>query len=256
MLAVVFVGSSCTGERAPGDAKDAQSCVPLTRHPSSCRVSSAEKTLKGETEMEEEHAAHMADMQRQLDAERESSAALVDSAIAGVESSYGKIESDDEWPGAGRWTPPDEPVKTDVFEWPAPPGMKDDALNLFARAPRAQWQQMLLQRGLTGGMQRHVARTRLPVLLTAPTHTYMLAAHEPSDTEAEDDDASALDDDAVDLSSDSTVGEEVARLQEEAAEADADDDASDLFRYDPEIARLEKEAAQSDAADDTDAANF
>jgi len=65
--------------------------------------------------MEAEHAAHMAELKRQLDVEREISAQLVDSAVKGVQDSYGTIASDNEWKGAGRWTPPEVPVKTDVY---------------------------------------------------------------------------------------------------------------------------------------------
>ena len=91
------------------------------------------------------------------DEEREQSAELVNSAIEGVQASYGEIYEDAEWPGSGRWTAPEHPVKTDVYEWPLPQGMSNNALDLFARAPR---QDMLLR-------QRRLAvqgRNRLPAL--------------------------------------------------------------------------------------------
>jgi len=140
------------------------SCGPFNR------VSHAEKALKNATVMEAEHAAHMAELKRQLDVERERSAQLVDSAVKGVQDSYGTISSDNEWKGAGRWTPPEVQVKTDVYEWPVAPGMHDDDLQLFARAPPKQ---MLVQRGLAGvgvvarlpGLERRVSQDPVPVLL-------------------------------------------------------------------------------------------
>jgi hypothetical protein len=96
------------------------------------RVSRAEADLKdGDSAptLEEEHDAHMMEMQRLLKEEQEKSAALVDSAIDGVTASYGEIYEDDEWPGAGRWEAP-EPVKTDVYEWPVKPGSDFRALDL------------------------------------------------------------------------------------------------------------------------------
>lgn len=52
----------------------------------------------------------------------------------------------DEWVGAGRWKAPEEQMKTDVYEWPAKPGMNDDDLALFARRRGAGLRQQMLRR--------------------------------------------------------------------------------------------------------------
>lgn len=44
--------------------------------------------------MEKEHAEHMAELIHELDAERDKSAGLVDSAVDGVTAAYGQIYPD------------------------------------------------------------------------------------------------------------------------------------------------------------------
>ena len=117
--------------------------------------SHAEAALKSSETLEQEHAQHAMELQvtcransvgelgeciltctnrralqRLLREEQEQSAALVDSAIEGVASSYGEIYQDEDWPGAGRWAPPESSVRTDVYEWPVAVGSDFGSLDL------------------------------------------------------------------------------------------------------------------------------